>query len=571
MSDPHPNHTFAATLVDQLVACGVRAACVSPGSRSAPLALALARHPEMTLYMHVDERSGSFFALGLAKASGRPVALLCTSGTAAAEFHPAVVEAHQSQTPLIVLTADRPPELRDVGANQAIDQHGIYGSAVRWAHDPGPPEPGPGAARAWRRLALRAVAEATGPPAGPVHLNLPFREPLVPEPGIPGRPLGETVAGRRGSRYFDMAPEQEVLRALEGARRPVVVAGEMRDGGRLAAFVANLVEAGIPVLAEPTSQLRLAGTVATYDALLRSGPWADAHRPDVVVRLGAALTSRALNAWLAASGARIVLSDPDGLWRDPDGSATDVVRQEPFLLLAHIAQEASPETGWTEAWGRADAAARAALDSVMSRVPLFEGHAVRALCGSVPASAWLFAGSSMPVRAVDTFWTPGPDIGPGSGRRGRLIANRGASGIDGLVSTGLGMAVAAAPEPAVVMLGDLSLYHDMNGLWAVGRHHVPATLLVLDNGGGGIFDFLPPARHGDVFEEVFTTPLNLDLERVAALYSIRSEVVNDPAGIAPALDGAVRSGEARMVIVRFARGDSVTGHRACWEAVAAAI
>ncbi len=564
MAAPHANHVFAATLVDQLAACGVRDACVSPGSRSAPVAIALARQGAIRVHVHVDERSGSFFGLGIAKATGRPVVLLCTSGTAAAEFHPAVVEAHQSQTPLIVLTADRPPELLDVGANQAIDQARLYGSAVRWFHDPGTPEFGTPAR--WRRLAVRAVAGALGPPAGPVHLNLPFREPLAPAPGVAVAPAGESTETVRPARHWDAAPYQPIHRALETARRPLVVAGEMRDGGRLAEFADMCSVAGVPVLAEPTSQLRLPGTIAGYDALLREQEWGRQHLPDLVLRLGAAPTSKALNQWLAGTGARIILADPEGLWRDPDATASDVARQDPFQLLAHLAQECSPEPGWAEAWLAADAAVEAAVERALAAGPLHEGQVVRALAAALPARAWLFAGSSMAIRDVDTFW-------PAAAAGRRVLGNRGASGIDGLVSTGLGVA-AAAGEPTAILLGDLSLYHDMNGLWAARKPGVAAAVVVLDNAGGGIFEFLPPAEHADVFEQVFATPLGIDLAGAARLYGIDCRVVTEASGLADALEWAIPQAtrpETRMVIVRFERSASVAGHRAVWAEVAAAL
>src|SRR3989441_1832799 len=289
--------SFAATFVDELAAQGVEYACVSPGSRSAPVAMALQRHPRIKVIVHVDERSGSFFGVGLGKATGKPAVLLCTSGTAAAEFHPAVVEASYSRTPLIVLTADRPPELRDVGATKAIDQQHLYGTAVRWFFDPGPPVDIPGAARMWRRLAARAVAEAD---SGPVHINLPFREPLVPPPGqVPSAhgDAGQTVTSGR----ILPTPAQlaTLASALQRARRPLVVAGEMRDGERLRPA---LTRVGLPGLPQPRSPLRPtqnSGAVQAHAAPLRAG-WSLEHGPDLVIRVGATPTSRAMNSWLGA-------------------------------------------------------------------------------------------------------------------------------------------------------------------------------------------------------------------------------------------------------------------------------
>ena len=550
---------FAATFVDELAAQGVEYACVSPGSRSAPVAMALQRHPRIKVIVHVDERSGSFFGVGLGKATGKPAVLLCTSGTAAAEFHPAVVEAFYSRTPLIVLTADRPPELRDVGANQAIDQERLYGTAVRWFFDPGPPVDIPGAARMWRRLAARAVAEAE---SGPVHINLPFREPLVPPPGqVPSAhgDAGQTVTS--GRTLPTPAQLATLASALQRARRPLVVAGEMRDGDRLGPALARL---GLPVLAEPGSQLRRtenSGAVEAYEALLRAG-WSLEHGPDLVIRVGATPTSRALNSWLAAASPPTFLIDPDHSWRDQDQVARHIVACDPQALL-----EALPpmnRTEWRDEWLAAGKKAGAAISATLISTPIHEGHVVRALASRLPEAGQVFIGSSMPIRAADSFW---PLAKPAQ----RFYGNRGASGIDGLVSTGLGVATGRSDVPTVLLLGDLSLYHDMNGLWAIGRHGVKATIVVCDNNGGGVFNFLPQAQHQDVFEEIFATPLGIDFAQVARLYGLVYSPVHDRSLLEPAISDAIDKATPTMVVVRFKRDDSVSGHRLCWEAAAAAL
>ncbi len=555
MDQAKVNDRFAITFADQLAASGVEHICLAPGSRSAPLAMAFARHPRLRVWVMVDERCCSFFAVGLAKATDRPVAVLCTSGTAAAELHPAVVEADMSRTPLIVLTADRPPELIGVGANQAIDQARIYGSAVRWYADPGPPTDRPDAARGWRRLAARAVAEALSTPRGPVHLNLPFREPLVPGPGELAEPADAPAPVLVTSTpAADLSP---LVEAVAMAERPVVVAGELRTGAQARAAAARL---RVPLLAEPSSHLRLANL--PYDAILRDGAWAAAHQPDLVVRIGATPTSKPLNQWLAASGARTFLVDPAG-WRDPDLAATDVIRSDPLAAIEALAGiDASAE--WAASWAAAGRTAVGALDGVLASAPMFEAHAVRALAATLPEHASLFVGSSMPIRDVDTFW---PETASGQ----RFLGNRGASGIDGLVSSGLGLAAADPERPAVLLLGDLSLYHDMNGLWAIGRHGLRATVVVLDNGGGGIFSFLPQAAHEDVFEEVFGTPLGLRLEDVARLYDLDFCLIEAKEELKPALSRALAGERPAMVVVRFTRPESVAGHRACWRAVASAL
>jgi 2-succinyl-5-enolpyruvyl-6-hydroxy-3-cyclohexene-1-carboxylate synthase len=571
MTATQPTQLFAATLVDELARQGVEAVCLAPGSRSAPLAMAFAHHPGIRVLVHLDERCASFFALGMARSSGRPVAILCTSGTAAAELHPAVVEASYSRAPLLVLTADRPPELREVGANQTIDQARLYGSAVRWYVDPGPPESPSDGGRGWRRLAARAVAEALGPPPGPVHLNLPLREPLVPPAGTVPEPLddgSEPIRVERGRPHPEAATVARLAEQLRRAERPLLVAGEMRDGHRLAAAVDALAgAAGMPVLAEPSSHLRRAGgrgVVEAHDALLRVEPWAAQHRPDLVLRLGAQPTSRSLARFLAASQAPTVVVDAGGGWRDPELLAGSFLRCDEAPLLAGAAERLGEPGahGWLDTWCRADRLASAALTEALGDCELFEAHVVRALAAALPAAARVMVGSSMPIRDVDTFW-------PAGSEQQRFFGNRGASGIDGLVSTGLGVA-AAGDAPTALLLGDLSLCHDMNGLWAVRRHELSPLLVVCDNDGGGIFHFLPQAQHSDVFEELFGTPHGLDLEDVARLYRLPFLAVERRGEVDAAVAGGMAA-RPTMICARFSRAASVAGHRACWQAVEAAL
>jgi 2-succinyl-5-enolpyruvyl-6-hydroxy-3-cyclohexene-1-carboxylate synthase len=570
MSEGKVTQAFAATFVEELVRCGLREVCIAPGSRSAPLAMAFARDPAVRVWMHVDERCAGFFAVGMAKATGRPVAVLCTSGTAAAELHPAVIEAAYSFTPLLVLTADRPPELREVGANQAIDQARLYGGVVRWFFDPGPPDEAPEGGRRWRRLAARALAETEGPPAGPVHLNLPFREPLTEQPGEAPevRPAGRPPTRLRQGRPQPTPDTVDaVASALAMAKRPLVVAGEMREGERLRLGLdALLSRLDAPLLAEPSSQLRrrsALGLVEAYDALLREPEWAESHQPDLVLRLGAPPTSKPLNQLLARSAPTTLVIDPAGGWRDPDQLAQEMIRCDPEPLLHQVADRLQPSAGgWQQEWRDAGAVAAAAIDRRLGRTLLHEGHVVRCLASLAPEHSLVFVGSSMAIRDVDTFWPP---YAPGQ----RFYGNRGASGIDGLVSSGLGMAASSAPdEHAVLLLGDLSLYHDMNGLWAIRRHGLLAVIVVLDNDGGGIFEFLPPAAHVDVFEELFATPVRLRWEEVARLYGLQFAEATEPAQLEAALRQAFSSAGSTLVCARFDRESSLKGHRACWAAVA---
>jgi 2-succinyl-5-enolpyruvyl-6-hydroxy-3-cyclohexene-1-carboxylate synthase len=409
-----------------------------------------------------------------------------------------------------------------------------------------------------------------------VHLNLPFREPLTPAPG--SAPAAVPAGGPPARVRRPAAPPaaetvRDLAEMLRSARRPLVVAGEMRCGASLRAPLDALLERlDAPLVAEPTSQLRrrcATGLVEAADALLRDAAWTGAHQPDLVLRLGAPPTSKALNGFVALSGAPLVVVDGDG-WRDPEQRAAEFVRGDPAALLAALAAALPEPAGsagsglWRRAWVEAGASSAAALGAALASSPLHEGHAVRALAAALPDEAQVVIGSSMPIRDADTFW---PAAAPGQ----RFLANRGASGIDGLVSTGLGVAAAAPDLPTVVLLGDLSLYHDMNGLWAARRHGLRATIVVLDNDGGGIFGFLPQAQHPDVFEELFGTPLGLRMADVARLYGLAYGEAADVA----ALPGALRAGLAgdgvSLVRVPFDRAGSVDGHRACWSAVSAAL
>jgi 2-succinyl-5-enolpyruvyl-6-hydroxy-3-cyclohexene-1-carboxylate synthase len=575
---------FALTLVDELARAGVTDACLAPGSRSAPVALALAEHPGIRVHVHLDERSAAFFALGLAKRSGRPAVVLCTSGTAAANFHPAVLEADHARTPMLVLTADRPPELRGTGANQAADQVKLYGSAVRWFCEVGVPTDDPGAGRYWRSLASRAWAEATSPLPGPVHLNLALAEPLVPpgpaaaDPGPWPRLAGDPAPGRAGGAPWTAAPagvrsaaERDVA-ALAGAVRAnprgLLVAGwgPELDPATVDAFAAA---SGWPVLADPLSGARRGpAAVSTYDGLLRSERFAVAHRPDLVIRVGAAPTSKALTGWLGDAVPQ-VLVDPGGGWLDPARAAALRLTADPSALLAEVAARLGtsgpgPAGPWLAGWLEADRRARAAIDRLLDDwAEPFEGRVARDLVAWMPAGGTLVVGSSMPVRDVDAFAAPRDGL--------RFVANRGLSGIDGFVATALGVA-AAGTEPVAALCGDLTLLHDAASLLGAAGRPRGAVVVVCDNDGGGIFSFLPQAGlPAELFEPLFGTPHGLDLTALAAAAQVPARVVEKAADLVPALDAALAAGGTQLVVVRGDRAANLARHRAVTEAVAAAV
>ncbi len=558
--------TFAATLVDEWVRGGVRHAVVSPGSRSTPLALALAADERLRLHVHLDERSAGFTALGVGLATGVPAVVLCTSGTAAANLHPAVVEAQQASVPLVVCTADRPPELQGFGAPQTIDQTHLFGRATRWFAEPGPADPAH--ASTWRSLAARSVVEATGSPPGPVHLNLGFRDPLVASPG-------ELPPGRSGDRPWHersatSAPEPIVVAAIVerlAGRRGVIVAG----GGAVddPAAVARLAVAlGWPVLADPRSGCRTtsSATVAAADALLRHAGFAADHRPEAVLRLGAPPASKVLGEWLRASGADHVVIAGASTWIDPDRTSALLVAGSPGAWASALADELddrAPADGgaWLASWAAAEARAQGVLDERLGGSELTDPAVARTVAAALPVGTTLVVSSSMPVRDLEWYASPRDGL--------RVLANRGANGIDGVTSTAVG--VAASVGPTVLLTGDLAFLHDANGLLGLAERGVDLTIVVVDNRGGAIFSFLPQASALSEarFEQLFGTPQATDLAALAEAHGVAARAVADRGELASAL-GKTTPGP-RVLVVRTDRTATVALHDALHAAVAAAL
>jgi len=559
---------FARAVVDEWVRGGVTHACVAPGSRSTPMALALADDPRVSVHVFLDERSAAFCALGIGRASGRPAVVLCTSGTAAVNFHPAVVEAHHGRVPLIVATADRPPELRDVGAGQTIDQTKLYGDAVRWFVDLGPPADVDGAGAVWRSTAARTVAVAQGSPPGPVHWNLPFREPLVPTGAplvdAPGRPDGGpwTASEPPADRFPAPVALQRAATAIQQHPRGLIVAGWGADASQLA--LERFVEVSAwPVLADPVSGLRGgAAAISTYDPLLRDDEFARAHRPDLVLRLGAPTSGRGLGEFLR--GVPQIVVTPDDAWLDPGRDVDERIVGDPdAFLTAYLGVTGwpRPDRAWLDAWCEAERRARGALDAYLDADDEpFEGRIARDVVEAVPDGGVLVVASSMPVRDVESFARPRDGV--------RFVANRGANGIDGFVSTAVGAAL-GGEGPVVALLGDLCFLHDQNGLLGAGSRGVDVTFVVVDNDGGGIFSFLPQAEAApEHFEALFGTPQGVDIAAVAALHGIPTVDVTRAGDLAEVVARSVVDGGVRVVRIRTDRATNVTRHRAAWAAVA---
>jgi 2-succinyl-5-enolpyruvyl-6-hydroxy-3-cyclohexene-1-carboxylate synthase len=541
----------------ELARSGVRQACTSPGSRCTPIVLSLARQPGIRAFSHLDERSAGFFALGSAKASGQPVAVTCTSGTATANLLPAVVEAHHARVPLIVLTADRPPELREVGAGQTIDQDRLYGRAAKWFFEVDVHEATPQTLRWIRTLACRACWAAVGPPAGPVHLNFPLREPLVLN-----EPLPPDDTARSGDRPYVMIEPPSVPAPSRGpgphpSGRLLVVAGDRTpDPAGLARFCAG---SGIPLLADPLSGARRGpAAVSHYDLLLRGPAFTSGHRPQYVFRLGDLPTSKPLRQWLAGlSDIPQIAVDPDGTWQDPDSVVG-------MRLRGSVPQpEGLPvEAGWLSSWQAADALAGAAIEERLGN-ELSEPLVARRLVEWLPSEAALFVASSMPIRDVEEFAGAREDPP-------RILSNRGANGIDGTVSSAFGAASALA-GPVVLLIGDVALAHDIGGLLAWRRLGIPLVIVLLNNDGGGIFHFLAVAQEGEAFEEHVATPHGLDFAHAAALYGLDYVQPGSPHELRGALEQGLASRTAVLIEVRTERAANLELHRRMAGAVTAAL
>ena len=579
---------FAATLVDEWVRAGVTHAVVCPGSRSTPLTLAVAAESRLELHVRLDERSAGFTALVIAMATGQPAVVVVTSGTAAAELHAAVVEADLAGVPMLVCTADRPPELRDVGAPQTIDQGDLYGRSVRWFVDTGVPDEG--ARSAWRSIGSRSVAEAMSGPKGPgpVHLNLPFREPLLGDAdagGIPeGRPGGvpwhQVDAGPTapdGDLVVDLITEAGVAPGVRG----VIVAG---SGCGPPDAVLRLAEAlSWPVLAEPRSGLRGGAgvVVAAADSILRAPGFAASHRPDVALRLGDRWASKVVNTYLGDVPSVVV--SPAGSWTDPEHSAGRVVRCDPTLLCEALvgaladrpAQDRPVRDGpvrdgsWSGSWERAEARARQVIDGTLGADGAWtEPVLAHRLTAALPAGSQLMVSSSMPIRDVEAFGSPMTSAN-------RVFANRGANGIDGVVSTALGIALAAGPTVALV--GDLAFLHDVSALVGPAGRTPPLTVVVADNGGGGIFSFLAPATvlDRDTFEALYGTPQSADVGAVAAGFGWTVEEIDQDSSsdaLAVALERSAIRGGGTVIRVRLPdRAANVAEHDRINAAIAAAV
>jgi 2-succinyl-5-enolpyruvyl-6-hydroxy-3-cyclohexene-1-carboxylate synthase len=557
-------------LLDEFVRCGMQHACTCPGSRNTPIILTIAQDHRLQAWSHVDERSAGFFALGAAKASGRPVAVTCTSGTAAANLLPAVIEARHAAVPLILLTADRPPELRDIGAGQTIDQLKLYGDAAKWFFELDVAQASPENMRWVRALACRAYWTAAGSQPGPVHINVPLREPLMleeplseSEPGGGGRPDGHPWLMQERV----VASTPAAVPRLHELRRAVFIAGELGDDPRLGRRIAAFAQRSrVPLLADPLSGAR-SGTsaIAHFDLILRDPGIADSLRPDVVCRLGGLPTSKPLRTWLAGlDQAHHILFADDERWHDPASLVQQRIVGSLRDLLERLEHDEvmADDSDWLDRWTQADRAVAHAISAPLMQGGLSEPAAVTALAQFLPADTTLFVGSSMPIRDVEEFF-------PALHEPPRVLSNRGANGIDGTVSSAFG--VAATGARVVLLIGDVTLAHDLGALLAVRRLGLKLTIVLLNNDGGGIFEFLPVAGAGEPFERHIATPTGLDFAKAAALYGCRHERAADLDGFADALMRALAGSDTTIIEVTTNRGENRRLHAEVEAAALAAL
>ncbi|WP_066063219.1 2-succinyl-5-enolpyruvyl-6-hydroxy-3-cyclohexene-1-carboxylic-acid synthase [Neobacillus soli] len=561
---------YIAAFVAELLSSGVTDVVVSPGSRSTPMAMVMAEHPTLKVHIHVDERSAAFFALGIAKASNRPVAILCTSGTAAANYFPAIVEARYARVPLIVLTADRPHELREVGAPQAIDQIHLYGRQVKWFAEMALPENSQEIIRYARTVCARAAAIATEAPKGPVHLNFPFREPLIPKLDdelfqLQERPKGY-VKIHNGDLTIDNIQLKEIAGRISGKEKGIIVCGNIADE-QFADAVTLLSKAlDFPILADPLSQLRSGkhsqeNIIESYDTFLRNEDAKSYLKPDVILRFGAMPISKALTIFLKENAdADQFVVDGGGGWRDPAALSTDMIFCNETIfcekLLTFI--DSKPSSGFLEDWKKVNKLSKENMTPVRDVTELSEGRLFYQLADMLPVGATLFVGNSMPIRDLDSFFL-------NNDKEIKVMANRGANGIDGTVSTALGAALYS--KSVYLVLGDLTFFHDLNGLIAAKLYDIDIHIILVNNNGGGIFSFLPQSEHPKNFELLFGTPLNIEFEHAVRMFNGKFTKIKNWDHLALEMNETIDNPGITVFEVATNREGNRDEHREFWRSV----
>lgn len=562
---------YTANFVDELVCSGLRHVVISPGSRSTPLAMLLTEHEKVQEWILIDERSAAYYALGIAKQTKEPVALVCTSGTAAANYFPAVVEAYYQRIPLVVLTADRPHELRDVGASQTINQIHMYGDFVKKSWEMALPEKTPEMLRYVRNRASRVMMDAVAGNPGPIHVNFPFREPLTPDLTL------DNLWGERKEEVYNPVYEGEKrlseghLQALAkklANKRGVIVCGPQVDETLANSIVALSEALQAPILTDPLSQLRtgthdLSNIVTTADTIFRSESLRSQLAPDYIIRFGAMPISKSYLFFIQEheTALQIVVEDNKEM-REPTNHHSEYLFVQSRLfcddLLSFIAESNERQQEWLNTWQRLETLAATELQQ-SDAATLTEGEVIRDVIHHMPEDSVLFVANSMPVRDVDTFLQR-------MDKRIRIEANRGTSGIDGTMSSALGVA-ATTKRHVTLIIGDLSFYHDMNSLLAARHYNINITILLINNNGGGIFSFLPQAQDAKHFEALFGTPLNIDFKHSAAMYGAAYHLVTDKLTFEKVAKENIPANGVTIIEIQTARDENVIWHRELWKKI----
>lgn len=570
MSYPQSITKYIAAFVSELVNSGVEHVVISPGSRSTPIALIMAEHKDLKLHVHVDERSAAFFALGISKASKRPTVLLCTSGTAAANYYPAIVEAKLSRVPLLVLTADRPHELRDVGAPQAIDQIDLYGKHVKWFVEMAPPDHHTEMLRYARTICARAVSTSVHAPEGPVHLNFPFKEPLLPT-------LDDQLfeGFERPSKYLNIhigvaslpiEDYKEMAKVISQSNRGIIVCGSIDDYEFVHAVVQFAESISFPIIADPLSQLR-SGThsgkkiIDTYDTFLRNEDVKKVLQPDLIIRFGAMPLSKALNTFLKENdNVNHIVIDSGGGFRDPAYLSTEMIYcdETQWCMNIHSFLQKKDLTPYLLKWQQINEWTRMELSKIKDVPSLSEGKLMYQLADLLPEGSTLFVGNSMPIRDLDTFFHY-------NHKSIKIMANRGANGIDGIISTALG--AGRIRQPLYLVLGDLTFFHDLNGLIASKLYSIDIHIVLINNNGGGIFSFLPQHSLPKHFELLFGTPLGLDFRHIVKMYQGSYKKIQDWTNFIKSLSDNEQKSGLHVYEIETNREKNLEEHRNVWDSV----
>lgn len=554
---------YLHSFIQELIYNGVEHAVISPGSRSTPLALLMAEHNKMNIHVHVDERSAAFFALGIAKASKKPTVLLCTSGTAAANYLPAIVEAKISRIPLIVLTADRPHELRDVGAPQAIDQLELYGNKVKWFMEMSPPDASKEMIRYVKTVSSRAVSIATQEPKGPVHLNLPFREPLIPDFDHIEQYIEKDkpyIQIENGTLMLHETQYQQLADKTSSYSNGIIVCGEINSEPFSTAVCQLAKKLNFPILADPLSQLRNGDSgeeyiIDTYDTFLRNESVKKLLKPDIIIRFGSMPVSKSLTQYLKSLHAHQLVIDGGGGFRDPNQVTSEMIYCDEVIFcekLVNYLKDCSTNHE-IDRWRKINSLTKKAIDTSFTKIDtLSESKLFHIIGDLLPEDATLFVGNSMPIRDLDSYFHY-------RNKKISIYANRGANGIDGIVSTALG--VGKIKQPLYLAIGDLTLFHDLNGLIASKQQDVPITIFLINNNGGGIFSFLPQAEHPKHFELLFGTPLNIDFKHIINMYNGQYHLVKDWSHLMELTADTAFYHGIRLIEIRTNREDNLVEHR----------